>query len=113
MKVIYIAGPYRDKRGEWYVVQNIRAAEDAAVFVWQSGGVALCPHKNTALFGGAADDSVWLKGDLELLRRCDAIFLVPGWESSSGTQAEVKFAAQQDIPILETDSELIDFLAED
>ena len=61
MKIIYIAGKYRAKT-EWEVVQNIRAAEDAAIFVWQHGAAALCPHKNTAMFGGipGCPDNVWL-----------------------------------------------------
>jgi len=47
MKVIYIAGKYRDTRGEYWVRQNIRLAEFYAVRVWNIGAVAPCPHKNT------------------------------------------------------------------
>lgn len=97
-KVVYIAGPYRAKC-EWDVVQNIRNAELLALEVWRLGVVALCPHKNTALFGGAADDSYWLEGDLELLRRSDAMVLVEGWENSSGTIEEVIFAIEHRIPV--------------
>lgn len=97
-RVVYIAGPYRAKC-EWDVVQNIRAAESLALSVWRLGAVALCPHKNTALFGGAADDSYWLEGDLELLRRSDAVVLVKGWESSSGAIEEVLHAIYRDIPV--------------
>lgn len=98
MKVVYIAGPYRAKN-EWNVVCNIRNAEHLALAVWRAGAVALCPHKNTALFGGAANDSVWLKGDLELLRRCDAVVLTDDWRDSSGTIDEVLFAIQHNIPV--------------
>ncbi len=37
-------------------------------------------------------DGFWLDGTLELMRRCDAVLLVPGWESSSGTRAEIEEA---------------------
>lgn len=96
--VVYIAGPYRAKT-EREVMLNIRRAESIALAVWQAGMVALCPHMNTAFFGGACDDATWLAGDLELLRRCDAVLLVPGWEESSGTIAEIEFARQHGIPV--------------
>lgn len=111
-KVIYIAGPYRDPRGEFYVRCNIREAERAALWVWLHGAVALCPHKNTAGLGGAhgITDRTWLDGDLELLRRCDAIYLIPGWESSQGAQAEAAFAREHDIPLLYGQADVLRFL---
>jgi len=68
MKVLYICGPYRGRR-----LVNIVRARSAALFVWRCGGVALCPHLNTAFFDGKMPDQVWLDGDLELLSRSDAI----------------------------------------
>ena len=87
MKVAYIAGPYRGKT-ESDVVANIRHAEKYAIKYWRLGYAVICPHLNTQLFGGLAPDEVWLKGDLELLRRCDAIVMIPGWEESFGARAE-------------------------
>ena len=101
MKVIYIAGPYRDTRGEWWVRENIRNAEVAALAVWEAGGVALCPHLNTAFFGGCpgTTDEMWLKGDLELLRRCDAVYARPGWTRSKGSVGEIKHAEFLNKPV--------------
>jgi hypothetical protein len=48
---------------------------------------------------GAAPDEVWLEGDLELMRRCDAVLLVPGWKQSSGTVAEVTEARRMGLPV--------------
>ena len=112
MKVIYIAGKYRDSRGAWFIRQNIRAAEQAAQFVWQQGGVALCPHLNTALFDGlpGCADEVWLRGDLELLRRCDAVFAIEHWRDSSGAVAEVEHARALNLPVLFTYNDVIQFL---
>ena len=101
MKVIFISGPYRAST-EWGVAENIQRAEQVAIRVWQLGHVAFCPHKNTAFFGGIAPDKVWLDGDLEILKRCDAIVLVPGWENSSGARAEVKLANELGLPIYQT-----------
>lgn len=112
IKVVYIAGPYRDNRGEYHVRQNIRHAEAAAIHVWQNGGVALCPHKNTAGFGGVpgCTDKTWLEGDLELLFRSDAMWAIEGWRNSAGAIAEVEFARQLNIPVLFCLNEVKGFL---
>jgi len=112
MKVIYIAGHYRDPRGEFYVRCNIREAERAALMVWLWGGAALCPHKNTAGFGGAHGiaDETWLKGDLELLERCDAVWALPGWDTSIGATGEVNHAKSLNIPVFTAENEVYDFL---
>lgn len=111
-KVIYIAGPYRDPRGEYYVKCNIDNAEKAALFVWSNGGVALCPHKNTSFLGGACPDEVWLAGDLELLSRCDAVYAMPECFKSQGALKEIAYAKQHEIPIFSSQSLLLDFLKE-
>jgi hypothetical protein len=105
MKVVYVAGPYRAP-SEWQVVQNIRRAEAAALEVWRMGAACICPHKNTALFGGATADSVWLEGDLEIIRRCDAIVCVEGWELSEGARGEVELANSLNLPVFFTIGDL-------
>jgi hypothetical protein len=79
--------------------KNIRAAETLALEVWRLGAACLCPHTNTRFFQGAAPDSVWLEGDLEMLRRCDALMLTADWERSSGARAEREEAILHNIPI--------------
>src|SRR6266481_6218216 len=111
MKVVYIVGPYRASC-EYEVLQNIRLAEELAVSVWRAGAACICPHKNTAFFGGAAEDAVWLKGDLEILRRCDAALCVKGWEKSIGATGEVELAKSENIPIFESLAELKRWLDE-
>ena len=98
MKVIYVAGPFRGP-SHWAIAENIRNAERLALQVWNLGHAALCPHANTAHFQDAAPDEVWLKGDLEMLLRCDAIIMTPDWERSSGAKAERQFAIEHGIPV--------------
>ena len=105
MKVVYLAGPYRGAT-EWDVVQNIRRAEALALEVWKLGAACICPHKNTALLGGAAPDQLWLEGDLELLRRCDAVICTADWNRSAGAINEVALAREIGIPVFETPDEL-------
>jgi hypothetical protein len=101
MRLIYIAGPYRAPT-EWALVQNIRRAEALALQVWKLGAACICPHKNTALLGGCCDDSIWLEGDLEMLRRCDAVVCTDDWQRSEGARNEVIEARRLNIPVFET-----------
>jgi hypothetical protein len=91
MRVAFISGSYRAKTIH-EVVDNIRHAEAYAKKYWKLGYAVICPHKNTALFDGLLDDSVWLDGDMELLRRSDVIVFIPGWEDSEGARAEYEVA---------------------
>jgi hypothetical protein len=100
MLVVYTAGPYRNGC-EWGVKQNIRMAEDVAVQLWAAGYAVICPHANTNFFGGACGcaDSVWLEGDLEIIKRCDIMVVLPGYETSSGTKREIELARNKAMPI--------------
>ena len=100
MPVIYIAGPYRASTA-WRVLANVRAAQEVALRVWKAGAVALCPHSNTGLFDGECEDEVWLEGDQELLRRCDAVLMMDRWRESKGSVAEYKLAVEVGLPVFE------------
>ncbi|MCF7634828.1 MAG: hypothetical protein LLF82_000294 [Dehalococcoides mccartyi] len=91
MRVIYVAGKYRAETKEG-IEANIQKARHAAIKLWQLGWAVICPHLNTAHFDGEAPDSVWLKGDLEILSRCDAIYMLEGWEQSTGAKSEHELA---------------------
>lgn len=102
MKVVYVAGPFRPQLvpgSQWEQEQNIRLAEATSLEIWKMGAVAICPHTMTRFFQGAAPDDVWLKGDLELLRRCDAMITVGTWGKSKGTIGEYAFAVENKIPV--------------
>ncbi|HUU93152.1 MAG TPA: DUF1937 family protein [Phycisphaerae bacterium] len=111
MKVIYVAGPYR-ACCEHEVYLNIHEAGELARKVWLLGAVAICPHKNTAFYGGNVDDRVWLDGDLEMIRRCDAMLMMPGWERSTGAKAERELAESLGQPVFEELHELVKWLAQ-
>lgn len=99
-KIAYVAGPYR-AASEYLVSKNIMAAEEIGVKLWYYGFVVIIPHKNTAYFGGAYSlpDSVWLQGDLEIIKRCDLLVVAPAWQFSSGTKSEIALAEQIGIPV--------------
>ena len=105
MKIIYCGGSYRAPT-VWQVEQNIQAARQLGAEVARRGAYPVIPHANTAHFDGLQDDEFWLNGTLELLRRCDAVMLVPGWRGSSGTCGEVEEAHRLGLPVFESIGEL-------
>src|SRR4051794_37208641 len=98
MKMVFVAGPYRAP-DEWEVERNIRRAEALALELWRLGLSVICPYKNTAHFGGAAPDQVWLEGAKEAVRRCDAVVCTPDWERSEGARGEVELANELGMPV--------------
>lgn len=99
MKVAYIAGPYRG-RTIHDTVENIRRAEKVAIKYWQKGYAVICPHKNTALFDGLCVENVWLKGDIEIMKRCDVIVMMKNWKDSEGARKEYEIAVSLEKKII-------------
>jgi len=97
-KVIYVAGPYTAK-DDWVRKQNIYKAEQINAWLWAEGYYSICPHMNTAFFGGLCTERGFLEGGLEFLRRSDAVVLVTGWEKSIGTLVEIEEAKKLGIPV--------------
>lgn len=98
LRVIYIAGPFRGAHA-WAVAQNVHRAECVAYQVFESGHVALCPHTNTRHFDSSLPDQVFIDGTLELMRRCDAVIVLPGWQKSQGTLGEIEEATRLGMPV--------------
>lgn len=98
MKTIYIAGPYRAAT-PWAVEQNIRAAEAYILPLAEKGYAVLCPHTMTRGFDGTMTDEYWLAATLELMRRCDAVFVVPGSWDSEGALGEMREACRLGLPV--------------
>lgn len=108
MKIVYIAGPFRGPTA-WAIAENIRKAERWGECVTRYGHMPLIPHANTAHFHGLKDDQFWLDGTMELLRRCDAVLMIPDWEKSSGARAEKAEAERLKIPVFKADRDSILF----
>lgn len=111
MRVVYIAGPYRGADA-FAIAENVRNAERLALAVWRMGAAALCPHCNTAHFQGCAPDTLWLDGDLAMMKRCDAVLLTPDWKRSEGARLERRAARRAGIPVFETLAALRTWLEE-
>lgn len=101
--LVYIAGPFRAK--DWYNVEkNIRNAEALSVAVANTrDGFPQCPHTMGRFLSGAASDNTWIVGDLEWMRRCDAVLVTPDYHGSSGTLGEIAEATRLGMPIYYAD----------
>ena len=104
MKVSYICGPCTGAN-TWETERNIRRAESLAFAVAEAGAMPCTPHSITRPFHGTLL-RFWYDGTLELMRRCDALILVPGWEVSKGAGEEVAEAKRRSMPIFERVDEL-------
>ena len=97
-KVIYISGQYRNKTiGGTF--RNIMHARDVAVKLWNENWIVICPHLNSFLMDGLCPDNVWLEGDIEILHRCDAIYMLKNWQNSKGAMKELELAKELGLEI--------------
>lgn len=93
MMIAYIAGPYRPKHRQT-LIENIRAAEQVAMKYWRMGFAVICPHLNSAFMDGIMPDQHFLDADIEILKRCDVLILMKGWDKSTGSCFEAETAAK-------------------
>lgn len=105
-KVIYIAGPYRGSTPE-KIQQNIHSARTVAAKAAGHGLYVVIPHNMSSGIEMVAPEAYWLAATMELMRRCDAVLLCPGWVESKGTMAEIDEAHRLGIPVYETLADLL------
>lgn len=102
MKLVYITGPYMGDnyhQTEGYITYAREWAEKVA----RAGHAFYCPHLNAAHFDAIAPDVpkyFWREMNLDILRRCDALLLVPGWDNDEVTQRDVHYAEGWGIPVV-------------
>ncbi|WOK01486.1 hypothetical protein [Pseudomonas phage UF_RH7] len=106
MMLIYIAGPYRHVEGGKTVEQNILAARRTGLQViqLQLNMFPVVPHMSTAhmeLDVPEVSDEYFLKGTLEMMRKCDAVLLTEphAYDKSVGTRNEMYHAHYCGIPV--------------
>lgn len=111
MKVVYIAGPFRGPNA-WEIEKNIRRAEELSFQCWANGFAAICPHANTRFFDGALSNDIFLEGDLEIVRRCDALLMTADWALSAGAMGERSLALDLGIPVFHSIEGMIQYFNE-
>ena len=111
MRLIYTAGPITADT-DWEREQNIRRAEEISLAIMKLGAAVFCPHTQARFFNGEMPWEEWIKRDLEVLSRCDAIFMIPNWKNSKGATAEHAFAKEHGMKILHGFGEVAAYLKE-
>ena len=101
-KLIYVAGAYHADTPKG-ILDNINRAEKISITLIRNGWAVFTPHKNTAGYEKYEDDTItvstWLNMDLEILSRCDVLFIIDNYHKSKGTAIEIKYAMNNNIPI--------------
>lgn len=107
-KMIYLACPYTHESGsvranrkglaDRYAAKLAIHEKGGAIFSPITHGTRLEPHLPPRI---AKDHSFWMDQCYPLLRKADALYLLPlqGWRESKGVNMELKFAAEARIPI--------------
>jgi len=108
MRVVMVSGAFKGA-AKWIVELNVRRAETVALELWKLGVAVICPHTNTRNFDGAAPEALWARGYLEILRRCDGLVLIPGWDKSEGARVENAFAGHNRIRVFQWPAEAAGF----
>lgn len=111
MKLFYVAGPFRAPTLA-QIQQNIDKARNVAVELAEAGLMPVCVHTMEGLamhdIQQADRGQFWVDGTLEVMRRCDAVVLVEGWERSQGTLGEIAEARRLGLPIYANAAEAVE-----
>lgn len=102
MKIIFIAGPYFGNGDRSMIHDNIRHAEKYQIALANAGLGFFCPHNHTEHFEAkaSADENFYRQLDMIFLRKtADAVLAIPGWETSSGSRAEIEYAKKIGLPV--------------
>lgn len=97
-RLVYVAGAYSGNTNA-----NITKAELASITLVRNGWHVITPHKNTSGYEQYEDGDItkntWIEMDLNLLSRCDLMYVLANWKESEGTKTEMKFAREYNIPM--------------
>lgn len=102
--LIYLASPYSHPNPA-VVEQRFQDVSRAAAMMTQDGLMVFCPIAHShpmAVYGGLTGNwEFWKAIDTEWIERCSELHLLmlPGWNTSTGVNAEVDIALKLGLPI--------------
>lgn len=100
-KIIYIAGPMRG-----YEDYNSKAFNDKEKVLRELGYLVI----NPSVLPKDLPEEHYMPICLAMVRECDAVIMLDGYQNSSGSMVEYSFAIQCHIPVFTSTSELQNFL---
>lgn len=96
-QTVYLISPYKVDN-EFLTEECILQARNWAAKLWSWGYVVICPLLNAYHLIGAykMPDYALIKGNLELLSRCDMIVVSPDWsvKYNEWAQTEIEYATK-------------------
>lgn len=100
--LLYVAGPY-SANGMCTEEDHIRRAEEVSIQLIRNHFHVICPHKNTSGYEKYEDDNInfdtWIAIDLNILKRCDGLYLFGDYAKSRGAMIEFRYARKKTMPI--------------
>jgi len=105
--LIYVSGNYENG----HIAESIHKTREAAIQIWEAGYTALTPHLSTAQYWKDCPCSQkdYLDGITEIITRCDAIFLIDGWDDSDFALKEYENALAEVLPVFHTVDQLNEY----
>jgi hypothetical protein len=111
MKLVYVAGKFGDPSVFRRSANTLQALGWSGAII-RAGMGALCPHAALGPLHGEFPEKRAMAVCLEMLSRCDAVFLLPGWEDSRGSRKEVLFASKKGTPVFTDFVKLLEWAEE-
>jgi hypothetical protein len=109
MKKVYVAGAY-SANNVIDVLKNIGKGEHYAAELFMNGYAPFCPWHDKQFVTDNWDKDFTVKQfydySIAWLEVSDIVFVVPGWEDSKGTIAEIQRAKELNIPVVYSYEEL-------
>lgn len=103
--LIYVAGPYSAPTEEGRLA-NVEKAMRAGLFLISEGHIPVIPHLSHFFdvwvereTGERLEVDYYYKSDIEILKRCDGIYMVHGWEGSHGARRELEVAEKEALSV--------------
>ncbi len=95
MTLIYLAGALRGENKD----ANMKAAQFWAEQLWRRGFAVYSPHMNSGWLDTPETDPHVLEANIQLMKMCDIMVIMPFYEESKGTLAEIKVYREIGKPI--------------
>jgi Domain of unknown function (DUF4406) len=115
LRIVYLAGRYNGNTLA-EVAHNIDEARKVALELAKRRIPFLCTILQTAHFDSLLSErdpgyGYWIQCSLEVVKRCDAIFLIPSWQQSNGARKEVESARAHGLPVFQDIEMLTDWVS--
>lgn len=111
--IVYIAGKLSDMAVKY--LKNVSNMMEEAEKVKELGMVPIIPALDLlqGIKFGYDHYGDYFNMNIQILTRCDAVYLCPGWETSKGTLKEIRVAKHYDIPVIDDLYVLADWCREE